>query len=198
MAKVEQEHLSAEIKFKKIPPWLVPRLSTKLSSLKVGDVVSSSYSRGPHKSHRVVISSAPALNEREGAVLELVSLGGKSYNEQTEAIYDSALVGVVDAADFIVSESRSPTHRSHVIFKVPGGVLYIAGCRKFTEFAAASRHWRKDIFFKGGRWKIDTARRLFAEARKRGWIKPKLPKPKKVPAPKKVTRPTLKKARRAR
>lgn len=74
-------------------------------------------------------------------------------------------------SDFIAG-GISPTNRPHAIFKKTAGVVYRAGCRTFTTYAQAARHW-------GGRrkkhvdaiWKREMARDLFAAARKKGWMK---------------------------
>ena len=82
---------------------------------------------------------------------------------------------VIKDIDFIGSifAGFGPTGRPHVLFKRAAGVVYVAGCRRFTSFAAAARHWN-------GRTNRSSqsvpAKRLMAEAafnkaRSRGWLK---------------------------
>lgn len=77
--------------------------------------------------------------------------------------------------------SPNDTGRPYVLMKEAAGVVLRAGCRRFTTYAQAARHWKSGNA-DGWQAKLLIAYDLFAKARRRGWLKVKRqpPKVKKV------------------
>lgn len=63
--------------------------------------------------------------------------------------------------------------RPYVMFKNAAGVVLRAGCRSFTTYAQAARHWRDGGYSDQPAKKRAMAKEAFAEARRRGWLKVK-------------------------
>lgn len=82
------------------------------------------------------------------------------------------LIGFKDD-DFFWAGQGPVTGRPYVMFKRAAGVVLRAGCRSFTTYAQAARHWRDNGFSDCPREKRAIAKAAFAEARRRGWLKVK-------------------------
>lgn len=95
---------------------------------------------------------------------------------------DFRLVDVA-RADFIFGGfSPYGTGSSYVIFKQAAGAILRAGCRRFTTYAQAARHWRDNGYSNMARDKRAIAKNLFEQARRRGWLKVKRDRPVKKKA----------------
>lgn len=82
------------------------------------------------------------------------------------------LIGAKDD-DFFWAGQGPTSGRPYVMFKRAAGVVLRAGCRSFTTYAQAARHWRDNGFSDRPREKRAIAKEAFAEARRRGWLKAK-------------------------
>lgn len=74
---------------------------------------------------------------------------------------------------FFYAGEGPQTKRPYVIFKRTAGAILRAGCRSFTTYAQAARHWRPGGHSDAPWAKRDIARAAFDEARRRGWLKVK-------------------------
>ena len=84
--------------------------------------------------------------------------------------------------------SPADTGRAYVLFKQDAGVILRAGCRRFTTFAQAARHWRAGNGSESWALKRDIAQALFQQARALGWLKVK----RQPPVKKKIKPSSLK------
>lgn len=69
--------------------------------------------------------------------------------------------------------SPADSGRAYVLQKRAAGAILIAGCRRFTTYAQAARHWRPSGCSSNWHEKRLIAKELFAQARRRGWMKVK-------------------------